>query len=135
MAIAGVMTEAPEETAWGRVNTVPPRLPALAFLTANMGVIVTGVAPLIAVAGTVDSTFFPRVLRSITLLFTLPPRAVGAMVGIVGDSGGRVMALALDVLFSVLRSRGPLALAVAIIPDKRTIATKTVRIDFIHEPP
>jgi len=135
MAIAGVITDAPEVTAWGRVNTVPPRLLALAFLTANMGVIVTGVAPLIVVAGIAGSTFLPRVLRSITLLFTLPPRAVGAMVGMVGDSWGRLMALGLDVLFNVLRSMGSAALAALIMPDKKTIATKAVRIDFIHEPP
>jgi len=135
MAIAGVITDAPEVTAWGRVNTVPPRLLALAFLTANMGVIVTGVAPLIVVAGIAGSTFLPRVLRSITLLFTLPPRAVGAMVGMVGDSWGRVRTFALEALFIVLRSRGSAALAALIIPDKKAIATMAVRIDFIHKPP
>lgn len=94
-----------------------------------MGVTVIGEAPLIAVAGTAGSIFFPRVLRSITLLFTLPPRTVGAMVGMVGDIWGRVRALAFDVLFIVLRSRTSAALAAAIMLDKKTIATTAVRID------
>ena len=63
-----------------------PTLLALEFLTANIGVMVIGVAPFKAVAGTVDTIFFPRVLRSIALLVISLPRAAGAIVGMLGES-------------------------------------------------
>jgi len=73
----------------GKVKIVPASLVMLVFLTAILGVMVTGLAPLIRVAGTVDEASFPKVLRSATWVFTLPPRAVGGMVGIVGDNWGK----------------------------------------------
>jgi hypothetical protein len=96
-----------------------------------MGVIVTGVGPLIMIVVTLRLAFFPRVLRSKTLLFTTPPRAVGAMVGILGETWGKEIASTLVFLFNVLRSRTSAALAAAITPARRTVMTKIVRISFI----
>jgi hypothetical protein len=130
------MTEGLAEMACGRVRTLPARFSALGFLTANIGVTVTAPGPLIKIALGLISAFFPRVLRSRTLLSTLPPRAVGGtMVGIFWETWGRDIAGMLVFLPNVLRSRASAALAVAITPTRKTVTTKTVRINFIHEPP
>ena len=122
----------PDVTAWGSVNTVlPATLLVLVFLTANMGVMVIGVAPFMVVAGTVDTTFFPRVLRSIALLVILLPRAAGAIVGMLGESWGREIASTWGFLPNVLNSMTSAALAAAIMPNRKTVAMKIVRIDFI----
>jgi len=132
MAIGGVYTEALEEMACGRVTTEPAMLVTLAFLTENMGVMVTGEAPLIVVVWMPSWAFFPRVLRSTALLFTLPPRAVGAIVGMVGETLGRETgSVVLVVLPIVLNSSASDALAVMAKPAKRTVTTKIVRINFI----
>ena len=99
--------------AWGKVKTEPAWLVTLEFLMANMGVIVTGDAPLIMVAVASICALFPRVLRSRTFLLKLPPSEVGAIVGIVGESLGRETAsMLLGLLPSVLKSRTSAALAV-----------------------
>jgi len=112
---------------------LPATLLVLVFLTANMGVMVIGVAPIKAVAGTVDTAFFPRVLRSITLLVISLPRAAGAIVGMVGESWGRVIASTSVFLPNVLNSMTSAALAAAIMPNRKALAAKIVRIDFIYE--
>lgn len=96
-----------------------------------MGVMVIGVAPFMVVAGTVDTTFFPRVLRSIALLVILLPRAAGAIVGMLGESWGREIASTWGFLPNVLNSMTSAALAAAIMPNRKTVAMKIVRIDFI----
>ena len=116
------------DIAWGRVTTDPARLVELAFLTANIGVIVTGDAPLIVAVLTLSAAFFPSVLRSFTAVFTLPPSEVGAMVGMVGESLGRDTASTLAFLPNVLNSLTSAALAA---PARRTATMKTVRINFI----
>ena len=96
-----------------------------------MGVMVIGVAPIKAVAGTVDTAFFPRVLRSITLLVISLPRAAGAIVGMVGESWGREIASTWGFLPNVLNSMTSAALAAAIMPNRKAVAVKIIRIDFI----
>ncbi len=62
--MGGVYTLALAATAWGRVKTVFASAVIFRFLTANEGVIVTGVAPLIMVGVIMGfDAFFPRVLR------------------------------------------------------------------------
>ena len=120
------------DIAWGRVMTDPARLVELAFLTANMGVIVTGDAPLIVAVLTLRAAFRPRVLRSFTAVFTLPPSEVGAMVGMVGETLGRETASVLALLLpNVLNSLTSAALAVMAALARRTVTMKTVRINFI----
>lgn len=93
--------------------TEPAWLEVLAFLIENMGVMVIGDDPVIEAADTFSFAFFPKVLRSRTFLSVLPPRDVGAIVGMVaetwGSTTGSICVSAF--LFSVLKSRTSAALA------------------------
>jgi hypothetical protein len=61
----------------------------------------------------------------------LPPRAVGAIVGIVGESLGRETASMFGFFPNVLKSRTSAALAVTATLARRTVTTNNVRINFI----
>jgi hypothetical protein len=135
MAMGGVYTDALADMAKGKVKTVPAFVVTFAFLTENMGVIVTGLAPVIIVGDTFNLAFLPNVLRSNTSFFSLPANAVGATDGIFGETWGKAIVSRIGFLFRVLKSKTSVALAVAITPAMRTETTITVRIDFIHEPP